>query len=102
MHEAVAKCDVVIGCRSNGVIEALLQLKPFVFFQTNKWGDYFELKSFDSPYKFFAENPEELQDLIGRSKDIPDGVLKELQNRFFGDPYQNGSKWVVEEALKSL
>lgn len=97
IHEAITQCDVVVGCYSTGVLEALLQLKPMVFFQTNKWGDYYELKSFNSEHCFFAENPQALTECVEKSVDIPEDVLKTLQNRFFGDPHMNGSKWVVEQ-----
>src|ERR1035437_3080740 len=102
MHDAIAQCDVVIGSYSTGVLEAPLLLKPFIFFQTKKWGDYFELKSFDSRYCFFAENPQELIELVRKSKTIPKETLEKLQRRFFGDPYINGSKWVVEQVEKLL
>jgi hypothetical protein len=100
-EEAIDYCDVVVGSHSTAVLEALLQLKPFVFFQTGKWGDYFELGLF-SDGKFFAENPNELMKRIRVSREIVVSDLREAQERFFGDPYQNGSKWVVEQAQKSL
>lgn len=102
IHKAIAECDVAVGSMSAGVLEALLMLKPFIFFRTNKWGDYYELKAFDSAHHFFAENPMELLAYIQESGKIPQAVLKRLQERFFGDPYRNGSKWVVEEAAKHL
>jgi hypothetical protein len=102
MHEAVSEFDVTVGSYSTGALEALLQLKPPIFFNTNKWGDYYELRSFDSEYNFFAENSKELIDYIKKSREIPREILEELQNRYFGDPYKNGSKWVVEEAEKIL
>lgn len=102
MHQAISTSHVVVGTYSAGVIESLLQLKPPVLFRTNKWGDCFELKSFDPDYRLFAENPQELVECVKRSGKIPKDLLKRLQERFFGNPYQNGSKWVVEEALKLL
>ena len=102
MPEAIALSDVVVGSNSTGVLESVLQLKPFVFFRTNKWGDYFELKSFDPSYNFYAESPEELIDCVRQSQVIPPNILKKLQKRFFGNPYQNGSKWVVEQMEKFL
>lgn len=102
MHEAIELCDVVVGSQSTGVMEATLQLKPFVFFNTNKWGDYFDLRSLDSRYHFFAEKPEELIRYIRDSGKIPDEVLKGFCIRFFGDPHKNGSKWVVEQLEKTL
>lgn len=102
MNEAIAACDVVVGSHSTAVLEALLQLKPPLFYNTNKWGDYFELKSFDSKYSFIAETPKELLELVRKSNDIPQATLKELQERFFGDPYMNGSKWVVDQLEDTL
>ncbi|MEK7567345.1 MAG: hypothetical protein AAB513_00280 [Patescibacteria group bacterium] len=100
MNEAIELCDVVVGSQSTGVIEATLHGKPFVFFNTKKWGDYFDLKSLDSKYNFFAENPKELVNYIRESEKIPKEVLKDFCERFFGDPRKNGSKWAVEELEK--
>ena len=102
MNEAVARCDVVVGSHSTAVLESLLQLKPPIFYDTGKWGDYFELKSFNSKYSFIAETPQELLGLVRGSKNIPQAILKELQNKFFGDPYMNGSAWVVDELEKRI
>ncbi len=102
MQEAIVVCDVVVGSQSTGVIEATLQDKPFVFFNTKKWGDYFDMKSVDEPYHFFASSTEELIAYIRESKMIPTAVLKDFCTRFFGDPYQNGSMWVVEQLEKLM
>ncbi|MFH1575610.1 MAG: hypothetical protein ABIB55_01530 [Candidatus Nealsonbacteria bacterium] len=102
MEEAIGVCDVVVGSHSTAVLEALLQLKPPVFFRTQKWGDYFGMRSFNHEGRFFAENPEELVEKIRKSIDMPKEDLKKLQKRFFGDPYQNGSAWVVDEVEKFL
>jgi hypothetical protein len=37
-----------------------------------------------------------------RGVEIPKSALKKHQQKFFGNLYQNGSKWMVEEAEKSL
>jgi hypothetical protein len=91
MQEAIAVCDMVVGSHSTAVLEALLVEKPMVFFATNKWGDYFSLKGYHSHYIFYAEN-----------KNIPVEILNGLKKRFFGDPYQNGSKWVVSELVSAM
>lgn len=101
MHEAIARCDITVGSYSTGVLEALLQLKPFVFFRTGKWEDYFELKPVFNG-RFFAENQRELLDRVKRSQEIPKEILTELREKFFGNPYQNGSKWVVDQIIKFL
>lgn len=104
MEEAISQCDVVIGSYSTAVLEALLQFKTPIFFRTNKWGDHFEFKS-AGLNSFFAETAQELIKRIKDSQKISKEELKKLQERFFGDPYQNGSAWVVdqiEEVLKSF
>jgi len=100
--EAIARCDVIVGSHTGGVLEALLYLRPMVFFHTKKWGDYFELESFNLGHSFIAKNPQELLVLIRKSRSIPRKILEELQRRFFGDPYMNGSKWVVEQVEEFL
>lgn len=100
--DAISKCDIVVGSYSTSVIEALLQLKPFILFNTNKWGDYYDMKNIESPDTFFAETPEELIDCILKSREIPIEMLEKLQKRFFGDPHVNGSKWVVDQAEQVL
>lgn len=102
INDAISKCDLVVGTHSTAVLEALFSLKPIVFFSTSKWGDYFDLKDYDPKYKFFAKNTKELMDCVRNSEKIPADILKKLQERFFGDPYQNGSKWMVEEAENIL
>lgn len=97
ISEDIAACDVVIGTYSTAVLEALQQLKPIVFFKTAKWGDYFDLRGHPSPHAFFAENPEALVELIRTSKEVPAAELMKLQERFFGDPFKNGSAWVVDQ-----
>ena len=102
INSAVDKCDVVVGTHSTAVLESLFNLKPFVFFHTKKWGDYFNLKGYSNAFKFYTESTEELIESIGESKNVSKETLKKLQNRFFGDPYKNGSKWVVEQAEQVL
>lgn len=99
MQKAIGQCDVVVGSHSTAVLEALLLLKPFVFFRTKKWGDYFDIKA-AGLHSFFSETPDGLIERIKKSREIPKDDLKKLQERFFGNPYQNGSKWVVDQAEK--
>ena len=99
-QQAAAMSDVAVGSHSSAVLEALLQLKPIVFFWTNKWGDYFDLKDLDKEGRFFASNPQELADFVRESNNMPEDTIKQLQKRFFGDPNKNGGKWVVEQALE--
>lgn len=102
IHQAISKSDVVVGSHSTAVLESLCQLKPFIFFWTDKWGDYYEVKSFDSNNYFFARSPEELIEKIKKSAGISKEELKKLQERFFGDPRRNGAKWVVDQAEEFL
>lgn len=97
IHKAIAQSDVVVGSHSTAVLEALCQLKPFVFFWTDKWGDYYGIKDFDSQGYFFATTPADFIEKIKKSGQMPREDLKKLQTRFFGDPYQNGAKWVVDQ-----
>lgn len=101
-RRAAAENDVVVGSHSSAVLEALMQLKPIVFFWTNKWGDYFGLKDLDKESQFFASSPEELVDYVRKSVNMPESLLKQLQERFFGDPNKNGGRWVVEQSVKYL
>lgn len=101
MEEAVDQCDVTVGSYSTAVLEALLQLKPFVYCWTQKWGDCYDIKSLGFN-NLFANNPQELLECIRKSQDIPREDLKKLQEQFFGNPYQNGSAWVVDQIEKYL
>ncbi len=102
MQEAIQNADVVVGCHSTGVLEALLQLKVPVFLRTQKWGDYYSMIEYSGGRRFFAENPVEL---IERIKGVyaisPDDII-DLREQYFGDPHKNGSKWVVDEIEQFL
>lgn len=102
MQDAIRNTDVAVGCQSTGVLESILQLKVPIYFRTQKWGDYYNLKEYDKKYSFFAENPKELIEKIKNAHLIPTETLKSLQERYFGDPYKNGSKWVVDQAEEVL
>lgn len=102
MREAINNCDVVVGCYSTGVLEALLELKVPIYFQTKKWGDYYSLKEYDEKHTFFAEDVIQLLERIRNIQSVSKEMLRDLQERYFGDPYKNGSKWVVDEVEKLL
>ncbi|MBI2065504.1 MAG: hypothetical protein HYT68_00325 [Candidatus Zambryskibacteria bacterium] len=102
LPEAINDAEVAVGTMSTAVLETLLALKIPVFFRTQKWGDYFNLKEYDESSSFFAENPDELVEKIKKVRIVKLDTLKDLQKRFFGDPYQNGSKWIVDQAISSL
>ena len=101
MEEAVEQCDVTVGSYSTAVLEALLQLKPFIYCWTKKWGDCYDIKS-SGFNNLFANTPQELIECIKRSREIPGEDLKKLQEQFFGNPYQNGSAWAVDQIEKYL
>ena len=92
----------MVGSHSTSVLEGLAQLKPLVFFWTDRWGDYFDIRTFDFQGRFFAKDPQDLIDKIRKSIDVPKEDLIKLQEQFFGNPYQNGSKWVVDQAVEFL
>lgn len=102
MQDAIKDVDVVVGSYSTAVLEALVQLKVPVFFRTKKWGDYYDLKEYDKKHSFFAESPKELIKKIKDARLVPMDSLKNLRERYFGDPHRNGSRWVVEQVEKVL
>lgn len=102
MQEAIQDIDVVVGCKSTGVLEALLQLKVPIFFRTQKWGDYYNLTKSDEGRRFFAENPAELIRKIKDMCSISRESIVELREQYFGDPHKNGSKWVIDKIEKLL
>ena len=102
IHDAIAQCDVIVGAYSTAVLEGLLQFRVPVFFRTKKWGDYYSLKEYDEEHSFFAENPAELIAKIKNARTVSKEDLKKLQEKYFGDPYKNGSKWVVDQLEQAL
>ncbi|MDP3763174.1 MAG: hypothetical protein Q8Q92_00740 [bacterium] len=102
MQEAIALCDVAVGSQSTGVIEATLQQKPFVLFNTKKWGDYYSMTESDKTRQFFAKNPQELIEKIRDVQSVSLDTLKALREQYFGDPHKNGSKWVVDRIAELL
>ena len=102
MQEAIQNVDVVIGCHSTGVLEALLQLKIPIFIRSQKWGDYYSMTESSKTQRFFAENPYELIERIKQIRTISQELLMELRERYFGDPHKNGSAWVVNRLEQLL
>lgn len=103
MQEAIKSCDVTVGSYSTAVLEAFIQLKTPIFFRTKKWGDYYDIRDYDEKHSFFAEDVQELIAKIKSVHSVSPNTLKDLRERYFGDPSRNGSKWVVdrmEEYLK--
>lgn len=100
MQEAIQDADVVVGCHSTGVLEALLQLKIPIFLRSKKWGDYYSMTESEKTHCFFAENPKELIEKIAGAHDLPSGLLAELREQYFGDSHKNGSKWAVDQVVE--
>jgi len=102
IQDAIKECDVVVGSHSTAVLEALFHFKIPIFFNTQKWGDCFKLKDYGDNHPFFAENPQELIEKIKNTPLISGDGLRDLRERYFGDPYKNGSRWVVEQLEEYL
>ncbi len=102
LQKAIEDSDVAVGSHSTAVLEMLLKLKVPLFFNTQKWGDYYELADYDQKQTFFAKSPAELVQKIKNVRAIQRDVLKDLQERYFGDPYKNGSAWVVDEVMSRM
>ena len=60
------------------------------------------MKDYDPNFNFYAENVAELIESIKESRSIPKETIQKLQERYFGDPYKDGSQWMVGEAIKNL
>ncbi len=101
MEEAISYCDVAVGSYSTAVLEALMQLKPPIFYWTDKLEDNFGMRSLDVQGHFFAQTPNDLVNCVRESINIPQEDLKKLRERFFGDPHHNGGRWVVEQLIKN-
>lgn len=102
MQEAIQKADVVVGSRSTGVLEALLQLKTPVFFHTQKWGDYYGITESAEGDRFFAKDPADLLQKTRSVHAVGQELLVKLREQYFGDPYKNGSAWIVDNAEKLI
>jgi len=102
IQDAIGHSDVVVGSHSTAVLEALFQMRPIVFFNTRKWGDYFGLESLNEKYGIFASDPKQLVKFAIESDRAPQSILEELTEMFFGDPHKNGSAWVVDEVEKRI
>ncbi|OFZ42824.1 MAG: hypothetical protein A3D92_00870 [Bacteroidetes bacterium RIFCSPHIGHO2_02_FULL_44_7] len=102
IQDAIKDADVVVGCHSTAVLEALLQLKVPIFLYTRKWGDYFGMAQSSERQSFLADNPEKLIELAKKTHTIPSELLVELREQYFGDPHKNGSAWIVERAERLI
>lgn len=101
LHDAIAESDVVVGSHSTAALEALLQRKPPIFFRTRKWGDYYDLAG-HAGGAFFAETPDGLVRAVRGVRTLSPDLVVEMQERYFGNPHQNGSAWVVDQLEEYL
>ena len=102
IHQAIAQNDLVVGCYSTAVLEGLLQLKPLVFFNTQRWGDYFEFQAIEAAHNFFAESPEVAPECVRAVLQTPRETLEQLRDYFWGDPTRDGGKWAVDQIERLL
>jgi hypothetical protein len=102
IHQAIAGNDVVVGCYSTAVLEGLLQLKPLVFFNTRRWGDYYEFRAIEEAHGFFAESPELAPECVRAVLQTRRETLEQLRDYFWGDPTRDGGKWVVDQIERLL
>lgn len=102
IHDAVKDSNVVVGSYSTAVLEAVLQNKVPLFCHTQKWGDYYGFKKTGESSIFFTDNPDELLKKVENAKTVQMRELNNLREKYFGDPYQNGSKWVVDTLIESI
>lgn len=97
LQTTISEVDVAVGSHSTAVLETLLLLKVPIFFKTRKWGDYYDLKEYKAENGFFADNPEGLVSLVKNARSVSISDIKNLQKRYFGDPYMDGSAWAVDQ-----
>lgn len=102
IHQAITRSDVVVGCYSTAVLEGLLQLKPLVFFNTQRWGDYYEFQAIEAAHGFFAKSPEVAPECVRAVLQTPRETLEQLRDYFWGDPTRDGGKWLVDQIERLL
>ena len=100
LARAYATCDVVLGSHSTAILEGAVSLRPMVFLNTRKWGDYYETRV--NKIGEFAEHPRNVVSAIHRAFETPANELKRRRNRLWGDTDLNGAESVanrVEDIL---
>jgi len=104
IFQAIAAADVVIGSHSTAVIDASLAGVPFILVATQKWGDYFELESFDAPWAVYVRDVAGLDDSLAALAEGAETAetLRALRERFYGSGESDGSLWVARKALDGL
>jgi len=99
IDEIADEYDVFIGSHSTAVIEASLHNKISIVFQTQKFGDYFDLSQLDKSYliknhKLIAK---EVKRRVKLEKDIKS--INKIRSHFFGSN-KNGAKWIVDKVCE--
>jgi hypothetical protein len=100
--QCFSDADVVIGTHSTAVLEALAMNKPFLFFNTKKWGDYFGRHFFGNQQnQFWVSGPDEIVEKIEALLADPESLgLAQLHNKLFGD--KSGSAWIIEKLKQNI
>ncbi len=98
LQQAINQNEVTVGTMSTAVLEALFQCRVPIFFETKKWGDYYNLKG----SQFFAHDTDGLIEKIKNARRVSLNDLINLQKKYFGDPHKNGSKWVVDQLEEAV
>jgi len=97
IFEAIAEYDPVVGSHSTAVLDATWLDKPFVFVDTPKWGDYFELAGSEATRWLLARDPASLVAALRKWEGADAaGVCAEVRERYYGDPARDGCAWIVE------
>jgi hypothetical protein len=90
---AFPMADLVIGSYSTAVIEAGLFQCPFLFLNTQKWGDYFKLTEEKKYGSLFIHDPSQFIKAIDESLKLQDfSIYDSLINDFFSP--SNGANWL--------
>jgi hypothetical protein len=103
IFEAARNADIVLGSHSTAVIDASLVGTPFLLVRTHKWGDYFELSGFESPYALYVPDVDALETSLAHLRASgPGDVLSAIRERFYGDEEKDGSLWAAQRTAASL
>lgn len=104
VSQSMKNAHVVVGSHSTVVLESSLYLKPFIFYQTPMWQDYFNIESlgkeFECPHSVYCRSPEELEKAILNSQIKTSDLeifLNKISQSFFGDQEKLGHDWILKE-----
>ena len=102
MEESVINYDLVVGTHSTAVIESSLYNIPFLLFQSNKWGNYFDLNK-DEKAVFFVESLSVLNERITfiQNNNVC-AKLEEVKSKFFGRRKVSRLNWLTEKSIEAM